>query len=437
MKRSLTKGTIMGVFILLSSMMLSCGGSGVVQPQNYGGGQSGGGGQAAIEDGLVFQSTGIAPEYMDAKNMAYVEIVKKAIAYLGYDVNSSGIQSGFLTWQKASKYIDGKWKKWLSSSRNEKGDMVLVFEAPIFLKQLNADIVSSGAGQKTVAPVKDPVNPVNPVNPNANNNSGDKKDPTVVTAQDFSDVDISSLTFLVFYNEKQFVGMDPETMTFAQWGVTMINKELANANIQVFDVEAMEQLKEERNLLQEATAGSLDVGMLLANEVFSELYAQITPDVTYQGKKAHVMLTIKVFVRTTGKLIATIEKGGLEYELNNKTVSIKASLKDAVQKVMKELVPALKKYVGGGRFYFVSIQGLTSAKDAVSFSSAVKKVSGVMNITMKSGSKSAGTYDFYVQYKGNPTDLLEVLFTDLGSQPGFEDFDLLEIRGNELTFTVK
>jgi hypothetical protein len=409
-------------------MLLSCGGSGVVQPQNYGGGQP------AIEDGLVFQSTGVAPEYMDAKNMAYVEIVKKAVAYLGYDVNNSGIQSGFLTWQKASKYIDGKWKKWLSSSRNEKGDMVLVFEAPIFLKQLNKDIVAAGVGQKTVTPAKDPVTPVNP---NANNDTGDKKDPGAVTAQDFNDVDISSLTFLVFYNEKQFAGMDPETLTFAQWGVTMINKELANANIQVFDVEAMEQLKEERNLLQEATAGSLDVGMLLANEVFSELYAQITPDVSYQGKKAHVMLTVKVFVRTTGKLIATIEKGGLEYELNNKTVSIKASLKDAVQKVMKELVPALKKYVGGGRFYFVSIQGLTSAKDAISFSSAVKKVSGVMNITMKSGSKSAGTFDFYVQFKGNPTDLLEALFADLGSQPGFEDFDLLEIRGNELTFTVK
>jgi hypothetical protein len=60
-----------------------------------------------------------------------------------------------------------------------------------------------------------------------------------------------------------------------------------------------------------------------------------------------------------------------------------------------------------------------------------------MNITMKSGSKSAGTFDFYVQFKGNPTDLLEALFADLGSQPGFEDFDLLEIRGNELTFTVK
>ncbi len=436
MTKHLTKGSIMGVFILLSSLLLSCGDSGAVQPQNYGGGNTGGGGaQVTIEDGLVFQSMGVAPEWNDAKNMAYVEIVKKAVIYLGYDANNSGIQANFLTWQKASKYIDGKWKKWVSSSRNEKGEMVLQFEAPIFLVQLNKDIVAAGVGQKNVnPPAKDPVTPVKPNTPAKDPNA---KDPSAVTVQDFSDVDISSLTFLVFYNEKKFAGMHPETMTFAQWGVTMINKELANANIQVFDVEAMTQLMEERNLLQEATAGNLDVGMLLANQVFSELYAEITPNVSYVGKKAQVFITAKVYVRTTGKLIATIEKGGMEYELVNVTASIKASLRDAIQKVIKELVPALKKYVGGGRFYFVSIQGLTSAKEAISFSGAMKKVNGVKDVTMKSGSKSAGTFDFYVQFKGNPTDLLEALFAYLGTQPGFEDFDLLEIRGNELMFTLK
>ncbi|OHD55113.1 MAG: hypothetical protein A2Y33_01010 [Spirochaetes bacterium GWF1_51_8] len=431
MKELKKKGTIMGVFFLFAVMVLSCGSSGAaVQPQNYGGGNSGS--QQVIDDELVFQSTGVAPEWNDAKNMAYTEIVKKAVAYLGYDVNNADIKGNFLTWQKASKYINGKWKKWVSSSRNEAGEMVLQFEAPIFVKKLNDDIKSMGIGKPAVTPQKDPE--IAPVNPQKD---PDVKDNGNVTAQDFNDVDISSLTFLVTYNEKQFEGLDPDFESYAQWGVTMINKELAAANIQVFDVETMEQLKEEKNLLQEANSGSLDIGMLLANEVFAELYAQITPDVNYQGKKAHVMLTVKVFARTTGKLVATIEKGGLEYELNNKTVSIKASMKDAVAKVMKELVPALKKYIGGGRFYYVSIQGLASSKEAISFSSAVKKVSGVINVTMKSGSKSAGTFDFYVQFKGNPTDLLEALFTDLGSQPGFEDFDLLEMRGNELMFTLQ
>jgi len=80
---------------------------------------------------------------------------------------------------------------------------------------------------------------------------------------------------------------------------------------------------------------------------------------------------------------------------------------------------------------------VTSGKDAQAFISVVKTVPGVVSVKLKSASKADMVYDYYVQFKGNPNDLMEKLFETMPNQPGFENFDLQEARGSELIFTLQ
>lgn len=397
---------------------------------------------SSIPDDKDFVGEGISPEFPDARNAAYAEVVKKAIIFLigqnGFDKNREALERNFLTYATSRRYIlgevdkapAGKERKWLSNSRDANGNLSLRLQAWINLKKLKTDLDalsiagSPAAAQPTAAAATSPMATPAPA-------------ASAAPAEDLSGVDISSLTFLVYFNPKDpAMARDSDQVTYAKWAVDSLNREMAAMSVQTFDLETVEKLASERSLLQEASSGSVGVGLLLAQKVYAELYAEVTPSVSYEGNKAHVILNVKVFVRTTGALIATLEKGGQQYESPTLAASIKASMRDAVKKINTELSTSLKKYVKNGRFYFVRLSGVQNYREASKFTSTVSKMEGVVSITLKSGSREDGVYDYNVQYKGNPTDMVDKLFEILADAPGYQNFDMKEIRGNELTFTL-
>lgn len=400
----------------------------------------------SLPDDKMFVGTGIGAEFSDARQNAFAEVVKQGIIFIlgdaGYKSKQSQIDGEFLPYKKSRYYILGevkttsseKKKKWLSTGKNPSGQMELKLQAYVDIKKLKADLDGVGVSPTptknttTTTVVNNTTTTPTPVNNNT----------TAAEEEDLGDVDISSLTFLVTYNLKDPVySKDKMQAEYARWGISYINKELSAANITTFDADTMETLAEERNLLQEETTGSVGIGQLLANAIHAELYAEVTPSVNTYGTKANAILDVKVFVRTTGKLIDTFQIGGGEQVSSDVTASIKVSLREASKKIMKKLIPTLKKYVKDGRVYFVRLSGVSSYRDASKFTTSVKNVTGVKSVDLKSGSKEGGVYDYYVKFEGNPTDLMDRLFEYLPDQPGFENFDLQEVRGNELIFTLE
>ncbi len=427
--------------LLVLASLVSCTDSGL-QPMVSPSGNS-------MPDDMQFTGTGIGDDFSTARQNAFAEVVKKGIIYVigdsGYNAKKSQIDGAFLPYTKARYYVLGevkkntaKQKKWLSTGRTASGQMELKLQAYIDLKKLKEDLDGIGASTTTKKPntVNNTTTTVNTVNTTSTVTTTTTPD---TSDEDLSDVDLSALTFLVIYNLSDPVYKnDKNQAEYARWGISYINKELGKVNITTFDADTMEKLAEERNLLQEEANGSIGIGQLLANAIHAELYAEVTPSVSYKGIKVeNAIMDVKIYVRTTGKLIDTYQVGGGEMYANDLTSNIKGSLKVASQKIMKKLIPTLKKYVKDGRVYFVRLNGVNSYKDASKFTSSVKTVDGVKNVSLKSGSKADGVYDFYVEFTGNPTDLMDRLFEFLPDQPGFENFDLQEVRGNELIFTLQ
>ncbi len=380
-----------------------------------------------------------AKEFTEARKMAYVDVVRRALIYITgeneYKSLKDNVEKEFLVYENIRRYILGemenvsqeKKKKWISNFKDSEGNLILKLKAFVKIEELKKDyenwkvkFVSHSSSETVVK------------------REGSVKSEVSSEVDDFSNVDISSITMLVFYNFKSpAILKNPEEEIYAKWAVENINKECANLGLQTFDLETMEKLSQEREILHQSEAGNVGIGLLLAERVFAELYAEVTPAVTYMGTKAHVILNVKVFVRTTGALIANIEKGGQEYDSPSVNASIKASMKEGARKVKEELALALKRYVAKGRFYFVRVAGVDSYKQASAFSKQLEKIDGVVSVKLKSGSKSDRVYDYNVQYKGTPTQLIDVLLDTMSQKAGFESFDLSQIRGNELIFTLE
>ncbi len=399
-------------------------------------------------------------DFQEARREVYVDLVRKALIYgIGeneYNANKNQIEKEFLYYENIRKYVlgesekapKGKEKKWLKNNRDKDGYLVLKLQAYVKVDLLLRDyeyirtkpsstssvssvatIVSSSSSKESIEVIKIDTTISTP---------SKSQSVTLETTENLSNVDISSITALVFYNPKSpSIVKNPEEEMYAKWAVESLNKELSGIGVQTFDLETMEKLSQEREILHQAEVGNVGVGLLLAERVFAELYAEVTPVVTYSGTRAHVILNVKVYVRTTGSLIANIEKGGQEYDSTTLAASIKVSMREASRKVKDELVLALKRYVSRGRYYFVRIVGVDSYKQANTFVTQLQKIDGVVSVKLKSGSKTDRVYDYNVQYKGNPNELIDVLLNTMSQKAGFESFDLVQVRGNELIFSLE
>ncbi len=429
------------LFALSVLFLLSCGSRPVRPLDDYSPNSPAASGPALpeIKD---FTGEGKAPDFADARNAAYVDLIRRAVIFTigenAFSKNRTAIEESYMSYVSARKFIlgegeksqPGKEKKWLSTSRDSSGNLVLKLQAYVNLKKLQDDLSTRGlAGQDT---------PARPEDTAVKTPVSDSPSSASPESADLSGVDVSALTFLVFYNSGDPAAKrDNEQQTYAKWAVDNLNRELASLDIQTFDVDTVEKLSRERALIQESTTGNVGIGLLLAQKVFAELYAEVSPAVSYEGTKGHAIVSIKVYVRTTGALIASIEKGGQQYDSVSLSASIKKSMKEAVQKAMPELAAGLKKYVNNGRFYFVRLSGVSSYRDASQFASAVAKLDGVVNMRIASGSRDDRVYDYSLQFRGNPTEAVDRLFSALEGRPGFEKFDLKQIRGNELIFTLE
>jgi len=350
--------------------------------------------------------------------------------------NLNNIEVKFLSYMNARKYVLGelqptspdKEKKWVENYRDSDGNLVLKLKAWVDLKKLKEDL-------KTELPTE-----TSPSESAETQKSDTSSKENVKSSSDESlkNVDLSSLTFLVYYNPANPIFKNnPEEENYAKWAVDWINRGLSSLGVKTFDLETLEKLVKERNLLQEANTGNIGVGLLLAQKVYAELYAEVSPVVTYDDKKVNVIINVKVFVRTTGALISTMDKGSgnIVYE-GSPTPYIKGGMKKSSEKIIEELEITLKKYINSGRFYNITLTGVSSYRDASKFTTLASKIEGMININLKSGSKEDMVYIYDVQFKGTPSELVDKLFEVLEGKSGFEKFDLNNIRGNEITFSL-
>lgn len=380
---------------------------------------------------MTFEGVGKASEFAASRRMAYQDVMRKAIISImgekSYTTQKDKVDGQFLnTEAQFASYI--LQKEWTSTKRDENGDLLLSLKATIATKKLRDDLEAAGF----LGGASKPVVASSPATPTAET---PKSQPEV----DLSSVDISGLSILIYYNSsalKQSADADAER--YARRAVQLLNQELLQQGIQIFDLESAEKIAQEKNLLQEEARGNVGLGLLLAQQVYAELYGEVTPTVTYRnGTTAHVILDLKLYVRTGGRVIASIQKGGQEYDSVSLEASISASMRDSVKKVTAELITNLKKYVNGGRFYTVRLIEVGSARDATTFASTVSKLERVKSVKQTLYSKNDRTAEYEVQFQGSPNELMEIIFDGVTTKPGFESLDLSTLRGNELIFTMQ
>ncbi|MFN4217121.1 MAG: hypothetical protein ACK4HQ_06955 [Brevinematales bacterium] len=380
---------------------------------------------------MTFEGVGKAPEFAASRRMAYQDVMQKAIISIvgekAYTAQKDRIDGQFLNTEvQFGSYI--LQKEWTSTKRDENGDLILSLRATIATRKLRDDLQVGGFLAGTSMPVVSS-SPVAPA----------MEPPSVQPDVDLSSVDISGLSILIYYNSSALKkSTDADAERYARSAVQLLNKELLQQGIQVFDLESAEKIAQEKNLLQEEARGNVGLGLLLAQQVYAELYGEVTPTVTYRsGTTAHVILELKLFVRTGGRVIASIQKGGQEYDSSSLEASISASMRDSVKKVTAELVTYLKKYVDGGRFYTVRLIEVSSARDATTFASTVSKLEKVKSVKQTLYSRNDRTAEYEVQFQGTPNELMEIIFDGVTTRSGFESLDLSTLRGNELIFTMQ
>lgn len=383
-------------------------------------------------ENMIFEGMGKSAEFAESRRLAYQDVMRKAIiAIMGeksYASQKSQIDGQFLnTEAQFSPYI--LQKEWTSTKREGNGDLILTLKATIATRKLREHLISagflSGSSSSSLPGISVP---------------GSKETPASVQSQeqDLSKVDISGLSMLIYYDTTVKKSSDPDTERYARRAVQLLNQELIQNGIEVFDLESTEKIAREKNLLQEEARGNVGIGLLIAQQVYAELYGEVTPTVSYRhGTTAHVLLDLKIYVRTGGRVIASIQKGGQEYDSASLEASVTASMRDSVKKISKELLISLKKYVSEGRFYTVRLIEVASARDATAFASTVSKLERVKSVKQKLYSKNDRTAEYEVQFQGSPHELMEILFDGLTSKPGFETLDLSTLRGNELIFTMQ
>jgi len=386
---------------------------------------------ARVAETMVFEGTGKAAEFAASRRMAYQEVMRKAIQFLlgekSYLAQKEAIDGQFLnTEAQFAPYI--LQKEWTSTKRDENGSLILSLKATLATRKLYDDLASAGFVATSSSGTG--------VTPREGGPAGVQK---ASPSEDLSNVDISGLSMLVYYNTDALKKTkDPDAVRYARQAVQLLNQELLHNGIQVFDLEAAEKIAGEKNLLQEEARGNVGLGLLLAQQVYAEIYGEVTPTVSYRnGTTAHVILDLKVYVRTGGRLIGSIQKGGEEYDSFSLEASLAASMRDSAKKIMPELLTSLKKYASGGRFYTVRLIEVTSARDATAFASAVARLERVKSVKQTLYSKNDRTAEYEIQFQGSPNELMEVVFDGVTSKPGFESLDLFTLRGNELVFTMQ
>lgn len=390
----------------------------------------------------VFTATGDAgASFPVAKDNAYAALMEVAIRDLigdsTFSANETTISDSFLGYQLGYKYVDDP--SWENRTTDADGNMILTLEATVDLESLGEKLGKLGistSGSSTSTTTASTSTSTSTSTATSSTSSTSSSSTTTETTYSMADVDVTALSVLVYYDPEGDWMENSRNADYADMAVSTLNSSLAALGLETKDQDVQDLLTEERTLLQESTAGSVGVGLLLADEVGAELYAEVEPSLTFSGSSAHAMLTVKVYVRTTGTLILETMKGGPEMTSSSRDASVKASMKEAVEKIMEELEPAIAEYITEGRDFFIRLQNVESYRDASSFSTAVTGVEDVVSINLDSYSGDDMVADYNIKYKGNPLDLLDTIMLFLMDKSGFEYFDLESVRGNELIFTM-
>lgn len=387
----------------------------------------------------VYTATGDAgASFPDAKDYAYAALMEVAIRdVVGdsvYSANETTIANNFLGYQLSYKYVDDP--SWDNRTTDADGNMILTLSATVLLDDLRAKLKTLGISTTGSTASSTSTSTASTTTATTSTSSTTSTTSTTTTTTDLSELDITALSVLVYYDPEADWMDNSRNAEYADMAVSTLNSAIAALGLETKDSEVQELLKEELTLIQESTMGSVGVGLLLADEVGAELYAEVEPSLSFSGSAAHAMLTVKVYNRTTGTLLLETTKGGPEMTSSSRDASVKASMKSAVEKIMEELEPALADYITGGRNFFIRLQNVESYRDASSFSTAVTGVEGVVSIKLDSYSSDDMVADYNIKYKGNPLDLLDSIMLFLMDKSGFEYFDLESVRGNELIFTM-
>ena len=138
------KRTIVSLLVLVFSMVLcnSCGEKSAVKPESSGG----------MPPEKEFIGVGIGKEVQDARNNAYVDLVRKGIEFIvgdsAYQKNQDSLERSFLTYKLSRKFILGeteetsadKQKKWVGQSKDNDNNSVFQLRGWVNLKKLKTEI---------------------------------------------------------------------------------------------------------------------------------------------------------------------------------------------------------------------------------------------------------------------------------------------------------
>ncbi len=252
---------------------------------------------------------------------------------------------------------------------------------------------------------------------------------------------LDNLTYLVYFEPEKIKISDE----YARLAVNRVNNYFANKEYEYVDLQRINEVKDEYFRLYEETAGTVSVVQLIAQALNADIYMVVDGIVEDAGKEgdiyfASASIDLKAFESATGRGLGT--ETGYSGKLglaSGMDAAKRKGVEVAVEKAIESVVNLSRNYMlkafEKGIRYEVLVQGIPSYKMLKVFTDIVR---GSGNFrSLKEVSAAEGQAKYYVYYMGRKGELIDDIISDIQSEDGFANFNVLISRGNAVVFGIE
>ncbi len=252
---------------------------------------------------------------------------------------------------------------------------------------------------------------------------------------------LNNLTYLVYFEPKKKKISDE----YARLCVNRVDNYLANLGYEYIDLERINEIKDEYYKLYEETQGSVSVVQLIAQALNADVYIVVDGIVEYAGQEGNIYfasasIDLKAFESATARGLGT-ETGysGRLGLASGEDAAMRKAVETAVEKASEPVITLARSYMmkayENGIRYEVVVQGLPGYDMLKTFTDAIRDTRNFRS--MKEVSASAQQAKYYVYYMGRKAELIDDIMNGLGSEAGFENFNVVVSRGNAVVFGIE
>ncbi len=416
--------------ILLSIVVISCGGSQVVVANTPQTSVASSSQVSAVPSTQTFEATGSGSGFIPAKQAAYVKAMEKALKSMLGDATFNKYKSdlsSLLNYRAVLKFVKkGKIVDHYRSGRN----LYITARVTFKMDKLKRRVDSMLEGKPRVSEARR----------GGTTTSSPSGQQVKVQASEEVPLDkLSRYTFLVYYS-KRYADNPPPA---AKWAVLAANRYLAQNGLDYIELDQIEKLKSERAAIIEEAQGEMSIAQVIAQRLHADIYIEVesasfpTTEEMADYYCANASVNLKAFESSTGRGLGSSMAGSKRLCSRAALTPVKKySMEVAVKKAMDDLMKTVARYSKEGVRLVVKIIGVKNYRQERKFIRLIKNVPGVKSADRVSGAKGVAEYTIYFE-GGRAEEFLDGVFSATEGIDEFENLDVEESRGNEIILKLK